>query len=159
MSKNLFTIVGSLGTEPVLRRVGEDKTPVTNFRLCSSRRYFNVETSDWEEKDKVWVTAEVWGPMAERVASCLNVGMQVIATGTIRTEEYTDENGSKRISVRYRVANIAPDTKYYMVKTYVPAQELGGETPEGYVEFQPKEPPTKSKATKVVNASPAKGVA
>ncbi|MDO4910336.1 MAG: single-stranded DNA-binding protein [Corynebacterium sp.] len=154
---SLFTMVGRVGSDLSFKRVGDDNKAVVNFRLCATRRGFDLEANSWVDRDHIWVTAEAWGQMAEHIYASIDRGMSVIATGTIRTEEYRDDAGTSRTSVRFRIANLAPDTKYYTVKAYSPEREHGGQTPEGYVEYQPR---TKSREeVKVVAAVPPKGVA
>lgn len=138
MTQNYFTMVGKVGSDPTLKQVAEDKV-VVNFRLCSSRRAFDENSQSWSEKDQVWVTAEAWGQMAEHIFSSIERGMNIIAVGILRTEDYKDELGTTRTHVRFRVLHLGPDTRFYAVTAHAPARVLGGDIPQGYVEYMPKQ--------------------
>ncbi|MDO4910335.1 MAG: single-stranded DNA-binding protein [Corynebacterium sp.] len=120
MTHNVFTMVGRVGSDPTIKKVGEDT--VVNFRLCATRRAFDVEANEWADRDHVWVTAEAWGQFAQHVYTSVERGMNIVAQGVLRTEEFRDESGP-RTAVKFRVMHLGPDTKYYKVKVHTPAEK------------------------------------
>ena len=90
-----ITALGRLTDTPVLHTVGDDKA-VCKFRIACNRGAF--EGSDF-------LSVETWRA-AKINAEKLEKGQQVHITGTIRTSEWTDEDGNQRSRTFINADNI-----------------------------------------------------
>lgn len=118
MTRNVFTMVGKVCSDPSLRLIGEEKTPVVKFRMVSTRRRFDIEANEWVECDHIWVTAEAWETMAEHVYKSIEKGMKVVAQGVLRSEEYRDEAGIDRTAINLRLNHLGPDIRHYNITAH-----------------------------------------
>ena len=53
-----------------------------------------------------WFRVSVWGKQAESISQYLLKGRQVYVEGRLRTEEYTDRDGNKRISLEVTASDV-----------------------------------------------------
>ena len=89
MSLNNISLMGRLTKDPELRFTQSGK-PVASFTLAVDRDY---------QKDEVdFINIVVWGKTAEFVNSYLGKGLMATVSGRLQNREWTDKNGSKRIS-------------------------------------------------------------
>jgi single-strand DNA-binding protein len=100
-----MTAVGNLTKDPELRFTASGKA-VANIVIACSERKFDKETNTWADGNTVFITATVWGKMAENVAESLQKGMQVIATGVLRQHEFEDKQGAQQRRLELEVDNI-----------------------------------------------------
>lgn len=99
-------IVGTIITDPVHRRVGEQE--MVRFRVASNSRR---RTSDgtWEPGNSLYVTVSCWGRVVAGTSAALVKGDPVIIIGHIHTSEYDDRDGNRRSSVEVRATAVGPD--------------------------------------------------
>lgn len=119
------TLVGRLGTDP--ERIGSTGA---RFRLSSSDRVKN-EQGQWEDKDQTWTTIKVWGKNSDYVLSTLKKGQEVIVTGTIAEDTWTDKDGNKRSSYELKADHIGA-TVFTLAKNKTNTVEMSsvsGENP------------------------------
>jgi len=100
-----MTAVGNLTKDPELRFTASGKA-VANLVIACSERKFDKETNTWSDGNTVFITATVWGKMAENATESLQKGMQVIATGVLRQHEYEDKQGAQQRRLELEVDNI-----------------------------------------------------
>lgn len=100
-----LTAVGNLTADPELRFTAAGKA-VANMVIACSERKFDKETNTWTDGNTVFITATVWGKMAENCAESLQKGMQVIATGILRQHDFEDKQGAKQRRMELEVDNI-----------------------------------------------------
>ncbi|WP_158863835.1 single-stranded DNA-binding protein [Leifsonia sp. AG29] len=84
------TIRGFVATEP-RHLVTEGGLPITSFRLVSTRRRFNRDTSSWEDADTNWYTVSSFRRLASNVAGCVSKGDPVVVSGRLCIREWTGE--------------------------------------------------------------------
>ena len=81
------TVRGYLGSDPVLK-----ETPAgmawTKFRVGTTRRWRDTETSEWVDGPTMWFTVRLWDAKARNVADTLKTGMPVLVTGRLAEEPY-----------------------------------------------------------------------
>ena len=63
MNETYVTLRGWLGGEVRHRLAGE--TPVAEFRLGVTPRYFDKQRSDWVDADTQWFTVKAWRQLAD----------------------------------------------------------------------------------------------
>jgi single stranded DNA-binding protein len=95
---NTTTITANLTKDPEFRQVTE-KFAVARLRVAASRRAYNSQTSQYEDKP-VWLSVEVVGGQAKIVSERLAKGSRVAITGELDYQEWNAQDGSKRSEVR-----------------------------------------------------------
>jgi single-strand DNA-binding protein len=92
MNETAITLSGNLVADPELRYTPTG-TPVANFRVASTAR---VKTGEgWKDGDTLFLTANCWRDLAERVAESAGRGDRVIITGRLRQRSYESREGGK----------------------------------------------------------------
>ncbi|MBM3910813.1 MAG: single-stranded DNA-binding protein [Thaumarchaeota archaeon] len=86
------TLVGRLGADP--ESVG---TSGVRLRVVTSDRAKN-DKGEWEDRDTSWWTVKAWKTLAEQTKKTLKKGQEVMITGTIYQENWTDKAGNNRTS-------------------------------------------------------------
>ena len=103
MFETPMTVVGNVISEPSVRTtsVGE----VVSFRMASNSRRRDADTNEWINDKTLYLSVSCWRKLASGVAASVEKGRPVIATGTVRTAEYTTgaSIGSRRSSVSRQI--------------------------------------------------------
>lgn len=94
---NRVIIVGRLGTDHDLRKVGEKA--VTTLSVATSEKYQDREFTEWH-------SVVVWGKMAELCATRLAKGDQVAVEGRLQTRSWEDKDGNKRFKTEILSSHI-----------------------------------------------------
>ncbi len=106
MFETPFSVVGTVITDPVPRRVNDQE--LIRFRVASNSRRRTPEGA-WETGNSLYLTVTCWGKVADGVAGVLFKGDPVIVVGTIYTSEYDDKDGVRRTNVEVRASSVGPD--------------------------------------------------
>jgi single-strand DNA-binding protein len=104
-----LVVVGNVLTTPEWRRIASSGSLVANFRVASTARRFDRENSRWIDGNNLRVRVTAWRRLAEGVASSIAVGDPVIIFGRLYTRDWTDENGSPRVSYEMEASAIGHD--------------------------------------------------
>ena len=100
-------IVGTIITDPVLRRVGEQQ--VYKFRVASNSRRRTADGT-WEPGNTLYASVNCWSKgLVKGVGASLGKGDPVIVVGYVHTSEYDDRDGNRRSSVEVRATAVGPD--------------------------------------------------
>jgi single-strand DNA-binding protein len=100
-------IVGTIITDPVLRRVGEQQ--VYKFRVASNSRRRTADGT-WEPGNTLYASVNCWSKgLVKGVGASLVKGDPVIVIGYVHTSEYDDRDGNRRSSVEVRATAVGPD--------------------------------------------------
>lgn len=99
-SVNLVILVGNIGADADVRTVGQNQ--VAKFRLATTER-FRKQDGDTVETTE-WHTIELWGSAG--IYPYLVKGQQVYVRGSIRTEEWTGNDGHTRTDKKIRALDI-----------------------------------------------------
>ena len=102
-----ITVVGNLVADPELRFTPAGAA-VANFRIASTPRRFNRQTSQWEDGEAMYLTCKVWRQAAENVAEALSKGMRVIVQGRLRQRSYESREGERRSIFEVEVDEVGP---------------------------------------------------
>jgi single-strand DNA-binding protein len=134
-----ITVVGNLVDDPELRFTPSGAA-VANFRVASTPRKFNKNTSEWEDQDGLFLSCAVWRQAAENVAESLTKGMRVIVTGNLRQENY-ERDGVRHVAYKMDVTEVGPSLAFATAKVTRAArgagagsgqQQSGGQQSGGY---------------------------
>ena len=100
-------VVGTIITDPILRRVGDQE--VYKFRVASNSRRRTAE-GQWEPGNSLYVSVNCWGKrLVKGVGGSLGKGDPVIVVGYVHTSEYDDREGVRRSSLEMRATAVGPD--------------------------------------------------
>lgn len=93
--ETVITVVGNLVDDPELRFTPSGAA-VAKFRVASTPRIFDRQTSEWKDGEALFLTCSVWRQAAENVAESLTKGTRVIVQGRLKQRSYEDREGIKR---------------------------------------------------------------
>ncbi|MGP3967873.1 single-stranded DNA-binding protein [Streptomyces sp. 6N223] len=93
--ETVITVVGNLVDDPELRFTASGAA-VAKFRVASTPRVFDRQTSEWRDGETLFLTCSVWRQAAENVAESLTKGTRVIVQGRLKQRSYEDREGVKR---------------------------------------------------------------
>ena len=100
-------IVGTVITDPILRRVGDQS--VYKFRVASNSRRRTADGT-WEPGNSLYASVNCWGSrLVKGVGASLGKGDPVIVVGYVHTSEYDDREGNRRSSLEVRATAVGPD--------------------------------------------------
>lgn len=105
-------VEGRLAAEPELR-FSPSGVAVARLRIVASDRRRNENSGEWEDGDTLWLDVTVFKAMAENVCESLVKGDLVIATGKLRTEEWTDRDSqAKRSKITMIADSVGPSLQF-----------------------------------------------
>jgi single-strand DNA-binding protein len=105
-SVNKVILVGNLGADPEVRRLGSGE-PVVNLRIATSETWRDKATGERREKTE-WHTVVIFNENLAKVAEqYLKKGSKVYLEGQLQTRKWQDKTGADRYSTeivlqRYR---------------------------------------------------------
>jgi single-strand DNA-binding protein len=94
-----------IGTSPNLR-FAPSGTAVCSIRAVASSRRKNEQSGEWEDDKTTWVELVGFRRLAENMAESFDKGDLVTVMGKLQVEDWEDNEGHKRTSVRVMVDNI-----------------------------------------------------
>ncbi|MGE9695937.1 single-stranded DNA-binding protein [Streptomyces sp. CH6] len=93
--ETVITVVGNLVDDPEVKFT-QSGAAVAKFRIASTPRTFDRQTSEWVDGEALFLTCSVWRQAAENVAESLRRGARVIVQGRLKQRSYDDREGVKR---------------------------------------------------------------
>jgi single-strand DNA-binding protein len=94
-SVNKVILVGNLGRDPEVRRLG-DGNPVVNLRLATSESWKDKASGERKEKTE-WHSVVIFNENLARVAEqYLKKGSKVYIEGQLQTRKWTDQQGVEK---------------------------------------------------------------
>src|SRR6478609_1920614 len=94
-SVNKVILVGNLGRDPEMRRLGSGD-PVCNLRLATSESWKDKATGERKEKTE-WHSVVIYNDNLARVAEqYLRKGSKVYIEGQLQTRKWTDQSGVEK---------------------------------------------------------------
>lgn len=91
-SLNKVMIIGNLGADPEMRFTPSG-SPVTSFRIASSRMFTTPEGEKKQETE--WFTVVAWSKLAELCNQFLSKGRMAYVEGRLKTRSWDDKEGVK----------------------------------------------------------------
>lgn len=120
-----ITVVGNIVADPELRFTPAGAA-VANFRVASTPRFFNKQTSQWEDGEAMFLTCNVWRNAAENVAETLTKGMRVIVAGRLKQRSFQTREGENRTVFEIDVDEVGPSLRYASAQVNRNPREGGG---------------------------------
>src|SRR5699024_3227283 len=105
--ETIITVVGNLTDDPELRFTPSGAA-VANFRVASTPRTFNRQTSQWEDGEALVLNCSVWRQAAENVAESLQRGMRVVVEGRLRQRSFEAGAAERRTVTRLDADDAGP---------------------------------------------------
>ena len=130
-SLNKVMIIGNLGADPEMRFTPSG-SPVTSFRIASSRTFTTPEGEKKQETE--WFTVVAWSKLAELCNQFLSKGRMAYVEGRLKTHSWEDKEGVKH----YKTEVIASQVIFLDRSGAAPLPE---EAAEGEGEIPPEELP------------------
>ena len=93
---NQVILIGRLTRDPELRYLTGSGTPVAQFAIAVDREF----TGKDGKKETDFIDIQVWGKSAENCANYIGKGSLVGIQGSLRIDNYKNEAGENRRSVR-----------------------------------------------------------
>lgn len=126
-----ITTEGNLSRDPVLRFTATGKA-VTNLDVAVNDRVKN-DAGEYVDAGTTYYRVAVWNGLAENVAESVHKGDRVLLTGRLVRNEWTDNEGAKRVqmtvqadivavSLRFATAQVTEATRTGGVRTRKPAR-------------------------------------
>ena len=90
---NKMMVIGNVGTDPEMRYT-PNVTPVTSFRIATSRSY---TTGGGERKQETeWFSVVAWNQLAEQVNQFLTKGRKAYVEGRLKSHSWEGQDGVTR---------------------------------------------------------------
>jgi single-strand DNA-binding protein len=89
---DLVTVTGFVGSDP-RHNVTDAGLSITNFRLATSRRYFDRAKGEWVDGETNWYSVAAFRQLAVNAAASVSKGDRVVVHGRLRVRPW--ETGEK----------------------------------------------------------------
>lgn len=89
---DLVTVTGFVGNDP-RHNVTAAGLAITNFRLASTRRYFDRAKGEWADGETNWYSVAAFRQLAVNAAASISKGDRVVVQGRLRVRPW--ETGEK----------------------------------------------------------------
>lgn len=99
---NSVHITGRLCADPELRQTPSG-VAFCRFRVAVNRRFANKQTG---EREADFINVSCWRNAAEFVSRYFHKGSMIIVEGSLRNNDYTDQNGVKHYSMEVLADNV-----------------------------------------------------
>ncbi|QNA92576.1 MULTISPECIES: single-stranded DNA-binding protein [unclassified Microbacterium] len=105
-----LTIVGRVATDPTQAQTAGG-VPVTNFRVASTHRRFDLATQEWSDSGTNWFSVAAFRQLGENAKASLRTGDSVIVTGRLKIRDW-ESNGRHGTSVDIEADAIGHDLRW-----------------------------------------------
>lgn len=96
-SLNKVILIGNLGRDPEVRRMGSGE-PVVNLSVATSESWRDKQTGERREKTE-WHRVVIFNEQIAKVAEqYLKKGMKVYVEGQLQTRKYQDQSGAEKFT-------------------------------------------------------------
>ena len=135
-----LTLVGNLTAYPELRTTQQGGT-LCSFTIASTPRVYNRQSGQYEDGATLFTRCVAWRDLAQHCASSLAKGTRVIATGILRPNNYTDQQGVKHYGTQLTIDEIGPSLRYATAQVQRAQQGQNGQQPTADSYQQPAQQP------------------
>jgi single-strand DNA-binding protein len=129
---NHVVLVGRLTRDPELRYIQGSGTAVANFGLAVDREFSGKDG----KKETDFIDIQVWGKSAENCVNYIGKGSLVAIQGSIRIDNYQDQEGNKRKATKINANRVkfldSKKNNGESGQTFKPSFEPTGLDPQGF---------------------------
>lgn len=148
--------IGNLTADPEVKHLANN-IAVLNVRIAATPRVFDRDAGEYKDGETTFIKLTAWRNLAENIAASLKKGNRVIGWGTLKQDEWTDDDGVKRTVHYIDVDEIGPSLQWATADV---AQVKGGSKakPVSAPEAEPEAAPAangKTQAKAAPKAAPA----
>jgi len=101
--KNKVQLIGHLGAAPEVKTF-DNGNALAKMRVATNDTYKNAQGE--KVTDTQWHNVIAWGKTAEIAGKYLNKGSEIMVEGRLTYNEYTGNDGQKRISTEIVVSEL-----------------------------------------------------
>jgi single-strand DNA-binding protein len=105
------TLVGNITADLDLNYT-KAGTPVTNFNVATTGRFFDPKTEEWMDAETVFTRCVLWNVPAENAVESFHKGDRVIVTGNMTAKPWTDEEGNNRTNYELAVTEMGASVTF-----------------------------------------------
>ncbi|WP_152363823.1 single-stranded DNA-binding protein [Microlunatus speluncae] len=102
-----ITITGNLTGDPELRFTPSGQA-YARFVIAATPRRYDRTTNGWTDGETMFLRATAWRDLANHIAASLGKGARVIASGRLRQNNWTTDDGETRWSIDLEVDDLGP---------------------------------------------------
>lgn len=107
------TLTGNITTDiEVNYTKSKPATPVANFNVATTPRYFDSKKSEWVDGETIFTRCVLWNQPAENAGETYHKGDRVILTGAMVAKPWVTEDGEERVNYELQVTDIGPSTMF-----------------------------------------------
>ena len=103
--RNSVMLIGRPGAEPEMKNASNNQK-VARFRLAVNEGRKNAN-NEWVENTQ-WFSIVAFGYQAERVEKVVRKGKQVAIEGSLRNNDWTDQNGIRHSTTEVWISDLFP---------------------------------------------------
>lgn len=108
-----ITVAGNL-TRDLDHRVTDGGRSVATTRIAVNRRIPDGD-GGWRNGEPTFFNVTIWGPLADHAAESVRKGDRVVASGDLREEQWTDQQGQQGSSFVLNADDLAVSLKWGVV--------------------------------------------
>jgi len=109
MNETYVTLRGWLGADVRHRLAGD--TPVADFRLGVTSRYYDAKQSSWVDGNTQWFTVKAWRQLADHCRDSLRRSDPVIVHGRLGQSTWI-KDGVERTSLEVTAVSVGHDLSH-----------------------------------------------
>jgi single-strand DNA-binding protein len=98
----------------LIGRLGQEPSPIGDngirLRMVTNDRRKNEETGKYEDSATSWWTIKVWGNLANQTRNSIKKGQEIVVSGTIYEDRWTDKSGVEKTSYEVRADSVGLTT-------------------------------------------------
>ena len=106
MNETYVTLRGWLGADVRYRQAGD--SPVAEFRLGVTPRYFDRQRSDWVDGTTQWYTVKAWRQLADNCRDSLRRADPVVVHGRLSQASWV-KDGVERTDLEVTAVSVGHD--------------------------------------------------
>ena len=92
-----ITLRGFVGKDPEAHQF-DDGTVAARFRIATTTRRFDTETSTWRDSHTNWYSVRCFRALAMHVLASVRCGQPVVVTGRLQLHEWASDTGPRTIA-------------------------------------------------------------
>jgi single-strand DNA-binding protein len=124
-SVNKVTLIGNLGRDPEVRRLGSGE-PVVNLRIATSESWRDKASGERRERTE-WHSVVIFNEQLAKVAeNYLRKGMKVYIEGQLQTRKWTDQSGVEKYTTEVVLQRFRGELQMLDSKGGGGASDFGG---------------------------------
>ena len=123
------TVRGWAGNDPMVYRTTDEQTGADNqisatiVSVGVTARVYNRKTKAYEDGPTTWYSVRCYGPLAQHVAASVRKGAPLLVRGSLRVNEYTDNQGQQRTRLVLIADSVAIDLNVMVASYRKPDEE------------------------------------